>query len=44
MLFSDERLKGDFIARLRARYHGNAPVPNVTHQSYLRMRRCSPIR
>ena len=36
MLFSDERLKGDFLTRLRAHYHGNAPVPNASSKSYLK--------
>ena len=36
MLFSDERLKGDFLTRLRAHYHGNAPVPNDSSKSYLK--------
>ena len=36
MLFSDERLKSDFIARLRARYRGDMPVPNDSSKSYLR--------
>ena len=36
MLFSDERLKSDFIARLRARYRGDIPVPNDSSKSYLR--------
>ena len=33
MLFSDERLKGDFPTRLRAHYHGNTPVPNDSSKS-----------
>ena len=36
MLFSDERLKGDFLTRLRAHYHGNTPVPNDSSKSYLK--------
>ena len=36
MLFSDERLKSDFIARLHARYRGDIPVPNDSSKSYLR--------
>ena len=36
MLFSDECLKGDFLTRLRAHYHGNAPVPNDSSKSYLK--------
>ena len=36
MLFSDERLKSDFIARLHARYRGDMPVPNDSSKSYLR--------
>ena len=36
MLFSDERLKGDFLTRLRAHYHGNAPVPNDSSKFYLK--------
>ena len=36
MVFSDERLKGDFLSRLRAHYHGNAPVPNDSSKSYLK--------
>ena len=36
MLFSDERLKSDFIARLRARYRGDMPVPNDSSKSYLK--------
>ena len=36
MLFSDERLKGDFLTRLRAHYHGNTPAPNDSSKSYLK--------
>ena len=36
MLFSDERLKSDFIARLHARYRGDMPVPNDSSKSYLK--------
>ena len=36
MLFSDERLKSDFLTRLRAHYHGNTPVPNDSSKSYLK--------
>ena len=36
MLFPDERLKGDFLTRLRAHYHGNTPVPNDSSKSYLK--------
>ncbi len=42
MLFSDERLKSDFIARLRARYRGDIPVPNDSSKSTSGTRRCSP--
>lgn len=44
MLFSDERLKGDFLTRLRAHYHGNAPSRTTRPSPTSRMRRCSPIR
>ncbi len=35
MLFSDERLKPDFLARLKARYKGQ-PLPNDSSKAYLR--------
>lgn len=44
MLFSDERLKSDFIARLHARYRGDMPVPNDSRNPTSGTRRCSPIR
>ena len=36
MLFSDERLKPDFLTRLRQHYTDNRPIPNDSSKSYLR--------
>mgnify|MGYP000452993170 CR=1 FL=1 len=44
MLFSDERLKGDFLTRLRAHYHATRPCRTTRPSPTSRMRRCSPIR